>query len=227
MMFSHMMIYLFIVNHGKQGGWFALKHVPNPLSDKESLTAIVKKSLSYEPDKTPSDKPNEMEENEGEEEDYEMVLAAVKQYGVALQYAPYNLKNNRKIVLAAVNQDGEALQYASEQLKFDREIILAALLQSNWGALKYASEELSLDSHFVLTMIVLVYWDALLVPSLFEVLTNAMIEMALDSISLTETTERTWAAAESVINTFSSSSSAAPPPPPITNEVGDSCRQIV
>ena len=55
---------------------------------------------------------------------YERVsaLAAVKQNGLALEYASDELKCDREIVLAAVKQTSHALEYASEELKNDPEI---------------------------------------------------------------------------------------------------------
>jgi histidinol phosphatase-like PHP family hydrolase len=49
--------------------------------------------------------------------DKEVVLAAVKQNGLALEYASKELQNDREVVLAAVKQDGRALEYASDELK--------------------------------------------------------------------------------------------------------------
>ena len=40
-------------------------------------------------------------------------MAAVKQNGLALQFASYELKNNKNIVIAAVNNNGFALEYTS------------------------------------------------------------------------------------------------------------------
>ena len=83
--------------------------------------------------------------------DREIVLAAVKQRGEALQYAAEQLKRDREVVLVAVKQSsrGGALQYAAEELKRDREFILAAVKQ-NSGALQYAAEEFKHDREVVL-----------------------------------------------------------------------------
>ena len=45
--------------------------------------------------------------------DREIVLAAVRQNGIALKYASNSLKNDELVVLTAVQQDGYALKYAS------------------------------------------------------------------------------------------------------------------
>ena len=46
-------------------------------------------------------------------------MAAVKQYGNALEFASEDLQRDRKIVMAAVKQHGYALRFASEDLKGD------------------------------------------------------------------------------------------------------------
>ena len=55
--------------------------------------------------------------------DKEVVLAAVQQNGLALEFASDKLKADRKVVLAAVQQNGNALKLASQQLKNDRELV--------------------------------------------------------------------------------------------------------
>ena len=74
------------------------------------------------------------------EGDAEIVLAAVSQNGLALDYASDLLKNDRTIVLAAVQSDGMALLYASDFLRNDTSIFLAAV-QSNGMALQFGPEE--------------------------------------------------------------------------------------
>ena len=76
--------------------------------------------------------------------DEEIVLAAVKQNGLALQYAHKDLRKNKKVVLAAVEQNGLALEYASERLKNDTKIVLAAVNQDE-RALQYAGEKATTD----------------------------------------------------------------------------------
>ena len=67
--------------------------------------------------------------------DKEVVLAAVAQAGDALEHASDELKDDKEVVLAAVKQDGLALWDASAQLKSDKDVILAAVSQ-NWRALE-------------------------------------------------------------------------------------------
>merc|ERR1712226_304110 len=49
----------------------------------------------------------------------DIVLEAVKQKGLALEYADEALKQDRDIVLEAVKENGQALRYADEALKQD------------------------------------------------------------------------------------------------------------
>ena len=85
-------------------------------------------------------------------EDRDIVLAAVQQNGIALEYAAEPLKADRGIVLAAVQQNGIALRYADEPLKADRDIVLAAVLQDG-KALRYAAEPLKADRGIVLAAV--------------------------------------------------------------------------
>ena len=82
--------------------------------------------------------------------DREIVLVAVRQNGEALRYACDDLRNDREIVLAAIKQNGEALQYACDDFRNDREIVLAAIKQ-NGKALQYASNPLKSNVFFVLS----------------------------------------------------------------------------
>ncbi len=90
--------------------------------------------------------------HESLKKDREIVLAAVKQEGLALKLVDETLKKDREIVLIAVQQNGWALQYADETLKKDREIVLVAVQQNGW-ALKYADETLKKDREIVLAAV--------------------------------------------------------------------------
>jgi len=48
-----------------------------------------------------------------------VVLEAVKQDGSALQFASYELKNDREFILAAVRQNASALGWVSEEMQID------------------------------------------------------------------------------------------------------------
>jgi len=84
--------------------------------------------------------------------DREVILAAVKVTGAALEYASESLCNDREIVFTAVQTAGYALEYASEALCNDREIVLAAV-KENGRALEYASAELKNDREIVLAAV--------------------------------------------------------------------------
>ncbi|WP_044881509.1 DUF4116 domain-containing protein [Neochlamydia sp. EPS4] len=79
----------------------------------------------------------------------EIMLAAVKQNGLALQFASRELKEDKEVVLAAVKQNGLALQFASQELKENKEVVLAAVKQ-NGLALQFVSEELKNGKDIVL-----------------------------------------------------------------------------
>ena len=81
--------------------------------------------------------------------DKEVILAAVKQNGYALQYADEKLKANKEVILAAVKQDGNTLQYADKKLKANKEVVLAALKQEV-SAHQYVDEKLKGDKDVVL-----------------------------------------------------------------------------
>ena len=84
--------------------------------------------------------------------DPEIVLAAVKEWGWALQYASKSLKSDPKIVLSAVKQDGMALEYASNSLQSDPKIVLSAVKQDG-NALEFASKSLQSDPKIVLAAV--------------------------------------------------------------------------
>lgn len=111
-------------------------------------------------------------------DDREIVLAAVKNKGLALKYASAELRADREIVLAAVKNYGLALKYASAELLADREIVLVAV-KNNGLALKYASDELRADREIVLAAVVengrsLRFADAELCGD-YEIVTAAII----------------------------------------------------
>ena len=81
--------------------------------------------------------------------DKEVVLAAVTQYGLALEYAHASLQLDKEVVLAAVTHDGYALKYAHASLKSDKEVVLAAVTQYG-GALVHADASLQTDLEILL-----------------------------------------------------------------------------
>ena len=69
----------------------------------------------------------------------EVVIAAVQEKGLALMYASDNLKNNLKVVMAAVQENGVVLSFASDNLKNDYDVVMAAV-KENGEALRFASD---------------------------------------------------------------------------------------
>mmetsp|Transcript_66602 Transcript_66602/g.147527 ORF Transcript_66602/g.147527 Transcript_66602/m.147527 type:complete len:300 (-) Transcript_66602:115-1014(-) len=90
--------------------------------------------------------------NEDLRRNREVVIAAVRASGCALQHAPEELQDDREVVLAAVRTNGSALRHASEALKRDKEIVLAAV-QTSALALRCAAEELWKDRDFTLNAV--------------------------------------------------------------------------
>jgi len=69
--------------------------------------------------------------------DPEVVLTAVQQNGLALQFS--SLINKESIVMAAVQQNGKALEFASYILKNDDDVVMAAV-KNNPVSLQFARE---------------------------------------------------------------------------------------
>ena len=69
-------------------------------------------------------------------DDKEVVMAAVKNHGYALEFASPSLKKDKEVVMSAVRNDGSAIQFASGQLRFDHEVIKASF-KNNMYALFY------------------------------------------------------------------------------------------
>jgi hypothetical protein len=82
----------------------------------------------------------------------EIVMAAVKKNGSALEYASKELRGNKEVVLAAVQQDWRALQNASDELKRDHEVVMAAVGEHG-DALQYASKKLKRDHEVVMAAV--------------------------------------------------------------------------
>ena len=58
--------------------------------------------------------------------DKEIVLAAVRDYGLSLKHASPELQADRQVVMAAVKNNGMAIDHASPELQKDKEIMKAA-----------------------------------------------------------------------------------------------------
>ena len=89
-------------------------------------------------------------EKEGENNELEVVMTAVAQDGLALQYASPDLRANEKVVLAAIEENPEALQYASELLRNNRHVVSRVLYTDNGNGLQYASHELRNSTPFMI-----------------------------------------------------------------------------
>ena len=63
----------------------------------------------------------------------QVVLLAVKQSGLALQFASRELRKDKDIVLVALEQDVKAIRYALNMN------IASAAIKQNWRALEFAS----------------------------------------------------------------------------------------
>eukprot|EP00435_Cladocopium_sp_Y103_P051573 s1501_g16.t1 len=70
-----------------------------------------------------------------------VALAAVMQFGKALEFVLPHFKQDREIVLAAVTQNGEALSFVGEAWQRDEEIVVAAVTQCG-SAAQFAAPEL-------------------------------------------------------------------------------------
>jgi len=78
----------------------------------------------------------------------EVVLAAVKQNGLALGFATAELRVDKGLVLAAVVQNGLALEFATAELQANNRVVLAAVKQ-NGLALGFATAELQADQEML------------------------------------------------------------------------------
>lgn len=82
----------------------------------------------------------------------DIVLTAVQQYGGALQYASALLQDDEALVRLALHTCGYAIKYASPRLQAKRHLVLAAV-QQNGLALKGCSAEFQNDKEIVQTAV--------------------------------------------------------------------------
>lgn len=76
--------------------------------------------------------------------DFNIVLKAVKNRGIALEFASKEMKNEKKVVLAAILQDPYALEFASPELRNDPDVVIEAI-KKNANTLQFAS--MSVKNH--------------------------------------------------------------------------------
>ena len=74
-------------------------------------------------------------------EDTNFCMELLYKNGMALEYMPKSIKNNKKIVTIAIQSNGFSLKFASDELKCDYDIVSKAILKYKLP-LKYASENL-------------------------------------------------------------------------------------
>jgi len=92
------------------------------------------------------------------QDDFDVVLYAVMQNGLALQYASYNFCDDREIVIPAIKCGGRSndiyspLSFASTKLKGDKNVVMFAVKQFGY-ALMYATVELQKDLDIVLSAV--------------------------------------------------------------------------
>ena len=73
-----------------------------------------------------------------------LVLAAVRSAGAALQFATATLQHDKEVVLEAVRSDGMSLEFASQELQGNISVLLEAVIK-NGLALTFASLSLRSD----------------------------------------------------------------------------------
>jgi uncharacterized membrane protein YqjE len=82
-------------------------------------------------------------------QDKKIVLEAVKENGLLLEFTSSDLKKDKEIVTEAVKRNGFSFEHASENLKNDKEFVLQ-IVQINGFSVRYASEELRNNKEIVL-----------------------------------------------------------------------------
>ena len=87
--------------------------------------------------------------------DKEVVMAAVKNNGQALEFASPSLQEDKEVVMAAVRNDGSAIQFASALLQKDKDVLLASV-KNNIYAL-YTYRELQHDKDIFMAAVPIGY----------------------------------------------------------------------
>lgn len=85
-------------------------------------------------------------------DEYDIVVQAVKQNGLALQYVSGELKSNKEIVLTAINNIVNSCEYMINEFRDDKEIVLN-VIQKDWIYLRLASPRLKDDKEIVLAAV--------------------------------------------------------------------------
>lgn len=72
-----------------------------------------------------------MKASESLQADKEVVLAAVTQNGLELEFASKELQNDREVVLAAIDNDKAAIEFASENFRNDKDFLMLNSLKTH------------------------------------------------------------------------------------------------
>jgi len=105
----------------------------------------------------------------------EVVTAAVKNNGQALEFASPSMQEDKEVVMAAVRNDGSAIQFASASLQKDKDVLLASVKNNIYAiytyrelqhdkdifmaavpigySLQFASPALRADKEFILSLV--------------------------------------------------------------------------
>ena len=108
-------------------------------------------------------------------DDKEVVMAAVKNCGYALEFASPSLKQDKEVVMAALRNDGSAIQFASISLQKDKDVLFASVKNNIYAlytyrklqhdkdifmaavpigySLQFASNALRSDKEFILSLV--------------------------------------------------------------------------
>lgn len=85
------------------------------------------------------------------------MIEAVKQNGILLEYASFELRNDKELVLIAVTQTGLSYKYASQELQLDKDVILTA--SKTYPTLVQNLPKDLIDSHRDIFMFFHKRWD--------------------------------------------------------------------
>mmetsp|Transcript_11228 Transcript_11228/g.26368 ORF Transcript_11228/g.26368 Transcript_11228/m.26368 type:complete len:215 (+) Transcript_11228:376-1020(+) len=83
------------------------------------------------------------------QDDKEVAMAAVANYGTAIAHASARLQADAELASEAVKQNGDAFQYVAKELKADKRLAIAAVRNTCY-ALKFAAAKLKGDPEVVL-----------------------------------------------------------------------------
>ena len=115
--------------------------------------------------------------------DKDVVLAAIKSSPVSLIYASLNIKDDKDIILIAVSQFGYLLKYASTNLQNDKDVVLAAV-EEHGNALLYASNFLKNDIDVILKAASESFYSLCFINE--ELLKNKYIQKAINEENLSD-----------------------------------------